>query len=174
MLGAVEPVDGPVRAAWIGGTEHLHPEVTRELPCGSDESLEDLLVGLLVSRLDPPGDGGGDGTTAVGWSRPVRAHASSHSLNWSRPTLLPQGSMNHAASAKPTSATPSTVFSHSSSYSRISTPRERSSATSAAISSTRQDALVCSSVVPVALLVTASRLSPPHLNVTKSSDSSNT
>ena len=88
--------------------------------------------------------------------------------------LLPLGSTNQAASANPASATPSTVFSHSSSYSRISTPRARSPATSAAMSSTRQDALVCSSLDPLVLLVTTSRLSPPHLKVTNSSDSSST
>ena len=58
---------------------------------------------------------------------------------------------------------PSSVFSSGVSYSWISTPRDRSSAISASRSVTRHPAWVCSSEVPVVLLVTESRESPPHL-----------
>jgi hypothetical protein len=79
---------------------------------------------------------------------------------------------NQAASAKPTSATPSTVLRPGPSYSATWTSRERNCATSAAMSSTRHEAFVCSSVVPLVLFVTTRRLSPPQLKVTKSSVSS--
>src|SRR5216683_3240461 len=68
--------------------------------------------------------------------------------------------------ANPTSAIPSTVLRPGRSYSSILTPRERSSASSASRSPTRHAACVCSSAVPTALLLSASRVPPPHRKVT--------
>src|SRR4029450_6517651 len=91
-------------------------------------------------------------------------------LSWSRPIQLSCGSMNQAASAKPMSATPSTVPSSGRSWSW--TPRARSQATSPTRSSTRQAALVTASAVPVVLLVTTNRLSPPQPKVRNPSSAS--
>jgi hypothetical protein len=81
---------------------------------------------------------------------------------------LPCGSISQAASAKPTLAMPSTVFSPGACSPRRRR-RARNSASSAARSCTRHDGLVCGSGVPVELRVTTRRLAPPHLNVRKSS-----
>src|SRR5713101_1316598 len=85
-------------------------------------------------------------------------------FSWMIPTQFLQGSMNQAISPNGTSATPSTVFRPGRSYSSIFTPRERSSASSAARSFTRQAAWVCESAVPTVLLLMAKREPPPHLN----------
>ena len=70
------------------------------------------------------------------------------------------GSVNQAASANPMPAMPSAVFSSGRSW--MWTPRARRTATSVAMLSTRQQALVAWPVVPVVVLVTASRLVPPQ------------
>ena len=64
------------------------------------------------------------------------------------------------------SATPSSVFISSVSYSKISTPRARNSATSARMSVTCQTACVCSSDVPVVLADSDTRVLPPQRKVT--------
>ena len=81
------------------------------------------------------------------------------------------GTVNQAARANPMSAMPSTVPGSGRSW--IWTPRARSRATSAATSSTCQEASVASSAVPVMLRVTTSRL-PPHPKVRNSSFPSST
>src|SRR6266436_5390342 len=85
-------------------------------------------------------------------------------FSWMIPTQFLPGSMNQAISPNGTSATPSTVFRPGRSYSSIFTPRERSSASSAPRSFTRQAAWVCGSAVPTVLLLMAKREPPPHLN----------
>src|SRR5882757_4917464 len=143
---AGEAIDHPVLAAGAGvrRPEYLDTEVPWEATRGSNDSLEEFLVGGFVAWLDAAGYRGGDGTSRVNRRRRlmVRGQFKPSLLNCSRPMLLRHGSLNQAASAKPTSATPSLVVSSGSSYSTISTPRLRSSATSAAMSSTRQHALV--------------------------------
>src|SRR5829696_1945349 len=170
MLLAVEPIDSAIFARRALRAENLDTEMAGELARRGDDALEELLVAGLVTSSDAAGHGCCDGTAR----RLLGGQFISASLNCNSPIEFPCGSMSQAARAKPTSATPSTVFSPGPSYSSSSTPRERRSATSAARSLTRQEALGWDSLVPAVLRVTTRRLSPPQRKVRKSSLSSRT
>src|SRR5215471_392401 len=129
-----------------------------------DGGIEPAETRATEQLLGPPRN-----TSASG---PTRRTPQYPYLNWRRPIEFWRGSVNQAASANPMSAMPSTVPSSGKSW--ISTPCARSSATSLAMSATRQEALAASSAVPVVLLVTISRLLPPHLKVRNCSSSSST
>src|SRR5262249_55572376 len=157
-------VDRPVLASGrIFRPEDLDSEMTRKLARGRGDPLEELLVGGLVPRLHAPGHGRRNGTAPPirGGGAPCArfgSHVAFSSLSCSNPIVVPCGSTSQAGRAKPTSAIPSTVLRPGSSYFSTSMPCERSSRISAARSSTRHDALVATSLVPVLLSVTTRRL----------------